>query len=136
MRVCLDSNVLVSAFATRGLASDVLRVTLAEHELLVPEVVLAETLRVLERKIRLPQELLDGVRELLRKQTVIPRPASRSGITLDPADAWVVASAVAGQADLLVTGDAKMLALGSHEGLPIVGTRAFWERLTSKAGGT
>ena len=136
MKVCLDSNVLVSAVATRGLASDVLRLTLAEHELVVPEVVLVEVLRVLEKKIRLPQELLLATEELLRKQILVPQPASNQGIALrDPADAWVVASAVAGKADLLVTGDAEMLALGSHESVPIVTTRSFWERLTGKAGG-
>jgi predicted nucleic acid-binding protein len=47
MRVCLDTNVLVAAVATRGLAADVLRLTLAEHDLLVPEVVLTELRRVL-----------------------------------------------------------------------------------------
>jgi len=135
VRICLDSNVLVSAFATRGLASDVLRLTLAEHELLVPEIVLTETLRVLERKIRLPPELLEAVRELLQRQTQVPKPASNAGIALDPADAWVVASAAAAMADLLVTGDAEMLALGQYQGLVIVGTRTFWERLTGKTGG-
>ena len=35
MRVLLDTNVLASAAATRGLCADVLRVVLAEHELVV-----------------------------------------------------------------------------------------------------
>tara|TARA_Y100000590_G_C15710915_1_gene1010249 strand:+ start:1307 stop:1432 length:126 start_codon:yes stop_codon:yes gene_type:complete len=40
MKVFLDTNVLVSAFATRGLCADVMRVILTEHELLIGEVVL------------------------------------------------------------------------------------------------
>jgi putative PIN family toxin of toxin-antitoxin system len=135
VRVCLDSNVLVSGFATRGLAADVLRLTLTEHELLVPAVVLSEVLRALERKIRLPQDILDAVEESLRKQTVVPKPLSNEGINLrDSADAWVVASAAAANADLLVTGDAEVLALGNYGDMPIVSTRSFWERLTGKAG--
>jgi predicted nucleic acid-binding protein len=47
VRVCLDTNVLVAAFATRGLCADVLRTVLAEHDLVVGEVILAELRRVL-----------------------------------------------------------------------------------------
>ena len=35
MKVLLDTNVLVSAFATRGLCADVLRLVLTEHEMVV-----------------------------------------------------------------------------------------------------
>jgi hypothetical protein len=35
VRVCLDTNVLVAAFATRGLCADVLRTVIAEHELVL-----------------------------------------------------------------------------------------------------
>jgi uncharacterized protein len=35
VRVALDTNVLVSAVATRGICADVLRVVLTEHELVV-----------------------------------------------------------------------------------------------------
>ena len=47
MRVFLDTNVLVSAFATRGLCADVLRLILAEHTLVTGEVVLRELRRAL-----------------------------------------------------------------------------------------
>ena len=54
MRVFLDTNVLVAAYATHGLCEDVFRVILAEHELVVSETVLAEFERVLGQKLRLP----------------------------------------------------------------------------------
>lgn len=52
--VFLDANVLVSDFATRDLCADVIRLVLAEHELIVGEVVLRELERVLEQRIELP----------------------------------------------------------------------------------
>ncbi len=134
MRVCLDSNVLVSGFATRGLAADVVRVTLAEHELLVPEVVLSEVARVLKRKVGLPPETVAAVEQLLRAQIVVPKPAERSALVVrDPDDAWVLASAVAGGADVLVTGDADLLSVGNAAPLPILTPRAFWERLRAES---
>ena len=42
MRVFLDTNVLLSAFAARGLCADVFRTVLAEHELITSEFVLGE----------------------------------------------------------------------------------------------
>lgn len=130
MKVCLDSNVLVSAFATRGLAADVLRVVLAEHELIVPAVVLAEVERVLRDKFKVPADEWGLVRQILESQTVIPRPASLLTVPVrDADDAWVLASAVAGDAALLVTGDADLLSISGQAPLPILTPRAFWERL-------
>ena len=56
MRVFLDTNVLVAAFATRGLCADVVRLTLAEHELLVSPTVLQELTRALVGKLHVPEQ--------------------------------------------------------------------------------
>jgi len=56
VKVFLDTNVLVSGFATRGLCADVIRLVLAEHELVVAQIVLDELKRVLKQKIELPAE--------------------------------------------------------------------------------
>lgn len=129
MRVFLDTNVLVSAFATRGLCADLFRHLLVEHELVVGEVVLAELRRVLRDRIRLPPETIAPIETLLREHTVIPKPQSHLNLGLSDADdEWVVASAVAGKADVLVTGDAGVLQAGR---LPLrtVSPRGLWEML-------
>ena len=74
MRVFLDTNVLVSAFATRGLCADVVRYVLAEHELIVGAVVLEELRRVLRTKMKLPSDVVAGIERLLRDQEVVPKP--------------------------------------------------------------
>jgi len=127
MRVCFDTNVLVAAVATRGLAADVLRLTLAEHDLLVPEVVLVELRRVLRTKFKLPPIRIDELEVFLREHEVVPKPAHVLKTKVrDPADAWVLASAVAGHADVLVTGDQDLLVLGAKAPLPVLDPRAFW----------
>ncbi len=136
MRVCLDTNVLVAAVATRGLAADVVRVVLAEHDLLVPEVVLAELQRVLATKFKLPRARLVELDAFFREREVVPKPPHLLDIPVrDRADAWVLASAVAGQADVLVTGDKDLLVLGPRAPLPILDPRGFWN-LTRGAGET
>lgn len=127
MRVCLDTNVLVAAVATRGLAADVLRLTLAEHDLLVPEVVLIELRRVLRIKFKLPAARIHELEAFLREHEVVPKPARLLDVEVrDPADGWVLASAVAGHAGVLVTGDQDLLVLGSEAPLPVLDPRAFW----------
>jgi putative PIN family toxin of toxin-antitoxin system len=107
VRVFLDTNVLVSAHATRGLCRDVLRLVLAEHTLLTGEVVLAELERVLTSKFRMPPDVVrDEVVDPLRDHHVGPRPQTTGALAVrDPDDAWVLASAIAAHADVLVTGD-------------------------------
>ena len=130
MKVCLDSNVLVSAFATRGLAADVLRVVLAEHELVVPTVVLQEVERVLRDKFAVPPGTIAIAKQVLESQTIVDRPDVPLDIAIrDPDDTWVLASAVAGGAELLITGDADLLAVANQSPIPVLTPRAFWERL-------
>lgn len=130
MRVFLDTNVLASAFATRGLCADVLRHVMAEHELLVGEVVLDERRRVLKNKLRLPAALIGDIEELLRDHEVVPKPARAASIKLrDPADRWIVASALAGHADVLVTGDRDLLDAADVLPLPVIDPRGFWNLL-------
>ncbi len=135
MRVCLDTNVLVAAVATRGLAADVVRLILAEHDLLVPEVVVTEVRRVLAKKLKLPPARIDEVVAFLREHEIISKPAQVLAVPIrDPADAWVLASAVAAGADLLVTGDQDLLVLGSRAPIPILDPRGFWELTRGAAG--
>lgn len=104
MKVCLDTNVLVAAFATRGLCTDVLRTVLAEHELVIGEVLLDELRRVLSRKLRLPPDRILGVELVFEGIQVVPKPHSPSPIKVrHRADRWVLATAIAGEADVLVT---------------------------------
>jgi predicted nucleic acid-binding protein len=52
----------------------------------------------------------------------------------DPADRWVFATALAGHADVLVTGDQDLLAVREESPLLILEPRAFWELLRTAEG--
>lgn len=130
MRVFLDTNVLVSAYAARGICADLVRFILAEHELLTGEVNLEELRRVLRDRFGAPPELLDAIELELRAETVVPRPAEPASVPVrDPDDRWVLASALSGNAELLVTGDQDLLDLAVRVSVPIVDPRGCWDRL-------
>ena len=130
MRIFLDTNVLVSAFTTRGLCADVLRVVLRDHTLVTGEFNLRELRRVLRIRMAAPAPVVESAESLLREQVVVPMPkAPATADVRDPDDAWVLASALAGDADILVTGDSDLLAVGPDAPLTILTPREWWDRL-------
>ncbi|HUE96586.1 MAG TPA: putative toxin-antitoxin system toxin component, PIN family [Longimicrobiaceae bacterium] len=135
MRVFLDTNVLVSAFATRGICEDVLNVVLTEHQLVLGEAVLTEFRRVLDKKMRMHLELADEAVAFLRREAIIVPSAPALPIELrDADDVMVLSEAVAGLAEVVVTGDRDILDVAETLPVPAVSPRGFWEMLHGKTG--
>ena len=130
MRVFLDTNVLASAAATRGLCADVLREVLTSHELLTSEQVLSELERVLRTKFDVPRDLIDDFMGLMRQDTVLAKPGPLLDIEIDDKDdVPILSAAISAAADVFVTGDKEILDLGQIGRLTILSPRQFWEKL-------
>lgn len=128
MRAFFDTNVLVSAFATRGLCSDLFRSVVAAHEPIIGEVVLEELSRVLSSKFRVPAARVREVDAFLRAFELVSRPDKPDSTrTRDDSDRWILASAREAKVDVLVTGDNELLALGDLLDLRIRSPRALWK---------
>jgi putative PIN family toxin of toxin-antitoxin system len=129
VRVFLDTNVVVSAVATRGLCADLLQAILAEHELVLGETGLREVRRVLSRKIRVRSDTIEELEGLLRSHAMVVKASGKGAIKgLDTADAAVVAEAVAGRVEVLVSGDQDLLELANPP-IRIVSPRGLWGAL-------
>lgn len=130
MRVFLDTNVLVAAFATRGICADLFRAVLLEHDLITGEPVLREIQRVLVRKLRFPESQTREIIRFLRDHAEVANPKkAASWPETDPDDRWIVASAIEGKAEILVTGDKDLLEAKSQADFRVVSPRGFWELL-------
>ncbi len=135
MRVVLDTNILIGALITRGTPPDGLyRAWLrGEFTLVTSTAQMAEIADVLARP-RL-QRFLDAdeaaalVENIDTRAVVLADPPDVH-LSPDPADNPILAAAIAGKADLIVSGDKRhMLALGEAEGIPIVTAREALDRL-------
>jgi uncharacterized protein len=134
VKVFLDTNVLVAAFATRGLCADLLRTVLAKHEFVLGQIVLVEFERVMREKLRVPEEVIAAALELLREYpvTAASKPVTHPKCR-DKDDAVVLACAIAAGADVLVTGDRDLLVLAGKSSVRIVAPRELWTLLQANA---
>ena len=135
MKVVLDTNVLASAVATRGLCADILRAVLAEHEVVICRQITEELRRVLIDKFGVSHGLVSEVLWLLRQDATTVRPRTAPNVTLeDEEDLGILAAAVAAEADVLVTGDKALQDLRQVERTAIQSPRASWEQLAAQPG--
>jgi len=131
VKVFLDTNVLASSIATRGLCSELLESVMHDHELLTCQPVLSELERVLADKLRLPDPVVAGFLGLLKAEGRVVESRNRPAIPIkDTDDIPILACAIAGGADVFVTGDKELLGLGRIGNLPIVSPRQLWFQLT------
>jgi putative PIN family toxin of toxin-antitoxin system len=130
LRVVLDTNVIVAAFAARGLCAEVFEVCITGHTLVASEYILAEVDKNLLKKIKLPHSAVREVIEYLRDTAEIVEPDAVSPASCrDKHDLPVIGTATKGNASVIVTGDADLLSLKSCLGIDILTPREFWDRL-------
>lgn len=130
MKVFLDTNVLVSAVATRGLCSDVLREVLRHHHLIISPELLTELETVFRKALGLPQNIIFEFIEVIKQDSQFSVHSPLLNVNIrDKDDLLMLSSALNGGADLFITGDKELLGLQSIRNMGIVSPRMFWERL-------
>jgi len=131
MRVVLDTNILVAAFATRGLCQDVFELCLAGHNILTSEFIIDELRSCLRKKLKVPTRYAHDIVVFLRAQCeeIAPKTLPKS-ICRNRSDENILALAISGGADFIVTGDNDLLALKKVKGIPILSPRQLWEKLS------
>lgn len=138
IRAVLDTNVLVSSILSPGaVPSRIVRAWQAgAFELCLSQPLFEELAEVLNRpRIRkIARITVEQIEELL---TLLPRISRfveeplplEPVIAADPDDDLVLATAMAAQANAIVSGDHHLLALKHHHGIPILPPRQFLEML-------
>jgi hypothetical protein len=139
MRVLLGTNILISYLLVPHPSSPISQIVragvLGEFDLLFPEELLNELARKVREKRYLseritPTQFKELVDILAEVSETIPRITTTiPAVTRDPKDDYLLAYALVGQADYLVTGDDDLLSLGQVDNVRIVTPRRFSELL-------
>lgn len=136
MRILLDTNILISGLISRkGPPGILLRAWLFEFrfELVSSEEQIAELRRALGyehlQRVIEPGQARDVV-DNLDSRAIVATALPTLDVSPDPDDNVILATAIAGEADLVVTGDKHdMLFLGDVQGIPIITARDAIDRL-------
>lgn len=132
MRAVIDTSILVRARlnpeGTVGPLLDLLRDR--RYTYLYSDATLEELIEVLGRprmagKYGITADEIRALTDLLILRGEVVRPAKAVTACRDPKDDKFLEVAVAGRADVIVTGDKDLLVLHPFEGIPIVGAREF-----------
>ena len=104
---------------------------MAKHELVIGAVILEELERALRTKVGLASDRIAEVLMLSNRFDMVPKPAHPSAIPLrDTSDRWIIATALAGLATVLVTGDRDLIEVQDAAApLSILTPREFWDLL-------
>lgn len=128
----MDTNVLVSAFATRGLSADVPELVIVEHKLVTGRTVLNELDKALRVKLKVPApRCAEAVAAIAAEAAVVVDEAPAADCDAEEDDKRVLGEAIAAQAEAFVTGDAALVALGAVGSMRILTPRQLWELLRS-----
>ncbi len=127
MRLVLDTNVLIAALVADGLCRDLVRRRADNHVLISSQQLLDELREKLEQKFKVRAKDVPFLRAYterveLVQPVVLPRNAYR-----DRDDVIVLATAVAGKADRIITGDEDLLILEEYNGIRILTPRHWLE---------
>jgi putative PIN family toxin of toxin-antitoxin system len=134
MKVFLDTNVLVSAVATRGLCADVLREAFVSHQLVVSTPLFSELENVLRKKLGIPNEFISEFIETLRQDAYDSSPSGLPDVDIqDKDDLIILSSALNGDVDIFITGDKELLELHRIDNMDIISPKMFWERLKAQS---
>ncbi len=128
MKVVLDTNVFVAGLLTRGAAAKVLDLWFARRfDILTSEAQLAEIRRVLKTKFHKEVPSLNRARLLsrLRKAAIMVRLRITPRLSPDPDDNLILAIALEGKADVLVTWDKADLLELKIKGLRVTPVKQF-----------
>ena len=129
MRLVFDTNVIVAGLVSEGLCHEVVEIHLPAHTAILSRILWDE----LVEKLRTKFDLAPGDLPLLdlyhrHAVWVEPQPLTTPACR-DADDDWVLATALAGEAEVIVTGDGDLLTLGAYRGVLILSPRQFLERL-------
>jgi putative PIN family toxin of toxin-antitoxin system len=129
VRLLFDTNVLFAAFLSHGVCAGLYEEALLHAEIVVSEEILSELGEKLVSKGKLTKaEAAEVIGAVRSDAEVVGAMTLDKAVCSDPDDDMVLGSALAGKADMIVTGDKDLLVLKTFRKIPILTPRECLSR--------
>ena len=130
MRIVIDSNVIIAAFAAKGLCHSLLESCIGNQEIILCEDIITETFEKLKKKIKLTDKVVHQIIEFLKEYSIIIKPQVIDPDSCrDKNDLMVLGTAISGNVDYIISGDKDLLEISVFRNIPIINPRTFWQIL-------
>ena len=129
MRVVFDTNVIVAGLVAEGLCREILEVHVPDHVSILSDGLWRELVEKLASKFGLREADLPFLALYRRHAEWVEAEPLPEPVCRDVDDDLVLATAIAGRAELIVSGDADLTDLGGHAGIDILSPRDFLARI-------
>ena len=128
MRLVLDTNVLIAAFISHGVCNEVLEHCVLNHDVILSEFILGELKEKLVAKFKFTTREANAVANLLKSRCSVVRTQTLpSPVSRDPDDDNIIATAISGSCNCIITGDKDLLDLKKTGDVLIVSPAHFWK---------
>jgi uncharacterized protein len=126
MRIVLDTNVLIASLISRGKCYALVEYSLQVHSIIASTFILSELSEKLENKFKYTSsEIAEALSIFQAKMQIVMPSKLEQQVCRDADDDWVLATAIAGKAQCIITGDKDLLAIAHFENIDIIAPADF-----------
>jgi len=128
MKFVLDTNVLIAAFITSGTCHEILEHVIRNHRVLISDFIVNEFKDKLVNKFQYTEkEVNEALELLLTRAEMVKVSPLQSRISPDPDDDNIIATALSGKCDCIISGDKDLINLGKFQNIKIISPSEFWK---------
>ena len=134
MRIVLDTNVLIASLISRGKCYSLVEHSLEVHELISSTFILNELSEKLQKKFKYNLEDTTEALSIFRAKMEMVSPSKLEQQVCRDIDDWVLATALVGKSQCIVTGDKDLLTISQFKNIDIIAPvdfQTYEEKYTS-----
>ncbi len=127
MKIVLDSNIIVAAYAGRGLCNSLFELCLDRYSIIISGHILTEVYKTLHNKLKMPRKNVQIIIDYLKEFCILSTYKKiTENICRDKNVNDIIALAISNKVKYLISGDKDLLVLKKYKNIKIISPRDFW----------
>ena len=127
MRIVFDTNVLIAAFISHGVCSELLEHCIRCHKIVASKFILTEFSDKLIAKFNFSRyEVSKATQLLISRLMIVTQKELERNVCRDAKDDFILGTATEGRCKCIISGDKDLLILKKYKGIDIISPQDFW----------
>ena len=128
MKIFLDTDVIISSFIARGFTAELMEYCLINHKIYTSDFIVEEVEKNLKNSFGYNDAEVNEVINFMKSNFINVEKYKKpnKAVSRDKDDDNVLAAALSGKVDCIVTGDKDLLMIENYKRIKILSPRDFW----------